>query len=121
MPCANASGTISPHPCPFTRVVFPSTENGRSGSRLVTSTGTSSGRRVLRRIACCVFSEGLIKLVSKAFFGPKTLDLKSGAGGSDNTYPRSMLDHREAPGTVFRGPGFQLDTRDRSTAAPMLV
>src|SRR5260221_388770 len=39
--------------------------------RLVTSTGTSSGSRVLRRMACCAFPERPIGLAGKRFFGLK--------------------------------------------------
>jgi hypothetical protein len=53
-------------------VVLHGSENGRAALRLVTSTGTSSGSRVLRRMACCVFSEAPIELAGKEFFGLKT-------------------------------------------------
>src|ERR1017187_1891379 len=118
MPCASARGTISPHPCAFTRVVLPGAEKGRVGSRLVTSTGTSSGSRVLRRIACSDLSEGPIELGRQKVLRPendafKTRDdLKTSAENSSNSRPLAMLDHGQARGTEFRRPGFQLDTRD---------
>ena len=41
-------------------VVLQRSDKTKFGSRLVTCTGTSSGKRVLRRIACCAFSVGPI-------------------------------------------------------------
>src|SRR4029077_1296989 len=110
MPCASSRGTISPHPCAFTRVVLHCSEYGTAGLRLVTSTGTSSGSRVLRRMACWVFSEGPIGLAGKRFFGLKASIFKIGAVDSGNNYPRTMLDHRQVSGTQFRRPCLQLDT-----------
>src|SRR6266849_828857 len=43
---------ISPQPWALTSVVLQYSENGVEESMLVTRTGTSSGRRELRRIAC---------------------------------------------------------------------
>jgi hypothetical protein len=40
-------------------------------------------------------------------------DLKTSAGNSGNNCLLTMLDHRKAPGTEFRCPGFQLDTREK--------
>src|ERR1700722_3605071 len=61
IPCGTARGTIMPHPCAFTRVVLQRSENGWLSSRLVTNTGTSSGNRGLRRIACCGLVDGPIE------------------------------------------------------------
>ena len=33
-------------------------------------------------------------------------------GDAGNNIPRTMLDHKKGWGTEFRGPGFQLDTRN---------
>jgi hypothetical protein len=38
--------------------------------------------------------------------------LKTSAVDCGNNYPRTMLDHEKAPGTQFRRPGLQLDTRE---------
>src|ERR1700674_3852873 len=99
MPCASTRGTISPHPCAFTRVVLHCSEYVTAALRLVSSTGTSSGSRVLRRMACCVFSEGPIGLAGKRFFGLKKLGLKTSAVDAGNNCPRTMLDQEKAPGT----------------------
>src|ERR1700686_928206 len=99
MPCASTRGTISPHPCAFTRVVLHCSENGGAALRLVSSTGTSSGSRVLRRMACCVFSEGPIGLAGKKVLRPQNVGLKTSAVDAGNNCPRTMLDQEKAPGT----------------------
>jgi len=53
----DGAGETTPHPCAFTMVVLHCSKKRRPGSRLVTSTGISSGSRVLRRMALCVFSD----------------------------------------------------------------
>src|ERR1700674_5795106 len=104
---------MSPHPCAFTRVVLHCSENVTAALRLVTSTGTSSGSRVLRRMACCVFSEGPIGLAGKRFFGLKASIFKTSAVDCGNNCPRTMLDHKKAPGHVISPPRLQLDTSIR--------
>ena len=92
-PRAISRCVISPHPCAFTSVVLHGSENATAGSRLVTRTGTSNGNRVLRRMACCCFSEGsIVEQASSAddnFFGQKILTEEPGCGAQPTISPRS--------------------------------
>src|ERR1700692_3143457 len=96
MPSDSARGAISPHPWALTSVVLQRSENGTAGSRLVTSTGTSSGSRLLRRMACWVFSEGPIAFSRQYFFGPQS-QFEKMPGFPLKTYLLTMLDHEKAP------------------------
>jgi hypothetical protein len=56
------------------------------------------------------FSRRAHRVSRQEILRPEDLDLETSAVDAGNNDPRTMLDHRKAPGTEFRGPGFQLDT-----------
>jgi len=78
-------------------------EETQAGIELVTSTGISSGSRVLRRMALCVFSDVSMESDGNDGLPRETADSESGRTLAGKSCQSIMLDHRKAAGTRFRG------------------
>jgi hypothetical protein len=108
MPRGISCFAISPQPWAFTNVVLQSSESGVAGSRLVTRMGTSSGNRVLRRIACCACS--VIAIATRNLAIPRR-GTQVGPPACPGSPQSSMLDHENGAGRKSRS---RIPVRQRS-------